>query len=139
MQLAKMTRLDKGKILKSDLLRHAYREGGKVKHLSLVNLFNLSEEMIPVLCKWLAGSPAAEPKRSFRNDSQHTPHGHVTAVCGTLRRIGLNRVISSKPSRESQLVLALMVLRISSPGSKRAKLPSLQPETAKNMQAKSLQ
>jgi hypothetical protein len=55
------------------------------------------------------------------------------------RRIGLDRVISSKPARESQLSIALIVLRIISPGSKRANLTSLQPETAKNTLAEELQ
>ena len=138
MHIATITRHYKGKIYKTYLLRHSYREGGKVKHLTLANLSKLPEEMILVLRKWLAGSPVPNQDDRFKM-IRTTPHGHVAAVLGTLRRIGLDRVISSKPSRESQLAIALIVLRIISPGSKLANLTSLQPETAKNTLAEELQ
>ena len=56
------------------------------------------------------------------------PHGHVAAVLGTLKKIGLEGVISSKPCQEAELVVAMVALRIISPGSKLANLTSLQPE-----------
>jgi len=60
------------------------------------------------------------------------PHGHVAAVLGTLKQIGLDRLISSKPCREADLVVAMIALRIISPGSKLANLTSLRPETAEH-------
>jgi transposase len=56
----------------------------------------------------------------------------VAAVLGTLKKIGLDRRISSKPCREAELVVAMIALRIISPGSKLANLTSLQPETAEH-------
>jgi transposase len=60
------------------------------------------------------------------------PHGHVAAVLGTLKKIGLDALISSKPCREAQLVMAMLVLRIIAPSSKLANLTSLHPETAQH-------
>jgi len=56
----------------------------------------------------------------------------VAAVLGTLKQIGLDRLISSKPCREADLVVAMIALRIISPGSKLANLTSLRPETAEH-------
>ena len=62
----------------------------------------------------------------------------MAAVLGTLRKIGLDRLISSKPCREAQLVMAMIVLRIIAPASKLANLASLQPETAEHSRADEL-
>ena len=94
MHIATITRHDKGKTYKSYLLRHSHREGGKVKHQTLANLSKLPEEMILVLRKWLAGSPVPNHDDRFKT-IRTTPHGHVAAVLGTLRRIGLDRVTVS--------------------------------------------
>ena len=56
----------------------------------------------------------------------------MAAVLGTLKQIGLDRLISSKPCREADLVVAMIALRIISPGSKLANLTSLRPETAEH-------
>lgn len=60
-------------------------------------------------------------------------------MLGTLRKIGLDPIITSKPCREAQLVIAMRVLRIIAPGSKLANLTGLQPETAEHTLADELQ
>jgi transposase len=85
---------------------------------------------------------AGEPLPSDNDDFQivrSLPHGHVAAVLGTLKKIGLDHLISAKTCREAQLVIAMIVLRIISPGSKLANLTSLQPETAEHSLADELQ
>lgn len=66
------------------------------------------------------------------------PHRHVAAVLGTLRKIGLDRVITSKPCREAQPVIGMIVLRIIAPGFKLAQWTGLQAETAEHTLASEL-
>jgi len=58
------------------------------------------------------------------------PHGHVAAVLGTLRKLGLEKVIASRRSRKRDLVVALIVARIIDPVSKLATARGLAEETA---------
>ena len=58
------------------------------------------------------------------------PHGHVAAVLGTLRRIGLDRIIASRRTYHRDLVVAMIVARIIDPCSKLATARGLGEETA---------
>jgi hypothetical protein len=58
------------------------------------------------------------------------PHGHVAAVLGTLRALGLEEVIGSRRSRERDLVTALLVMRVIEPRSKLATARALREDTA---------
>ena len=57
-------------------------------------------------------------------------HGHVAAVLGTARDLGLERMLHRSRSRERQLALAAIVSRVLSPDSKLATARRLSPETA---------
>jgi transposase len=94
------------------------------------NLSDLPDDLIEVIRRRLAGDPLPD-EHGFRI-VRSLPHGHVAAVLGTLKKIGLDRLISSKPCREAELVVAMIALRIISPGSKLANLTSLRPETAEH-------
>lgn len=109
--IATITKTHKGKTYVSHLLRHTYRENGEVKHLTLGNLSDLPDDLIEVMRKRLAGEPLPTEHDDFQI-VRSLPHGHVAAVLGTLKKIGLGRIISSKPCREAQLVIAMLVLRI---------------------------
>jgi len=135
--VATITRQYKGKTYVTHLLRHTFREDGKVKHLTVGNLSDLPDDLIEVIRKRLAGEPLPAENDDFEI-VRSLPHGHVAAVLGTLRRIGLDRLIASKPCREAQLVIAMIVLRIIAPGSKLANLTGLQPETAEHTLADEL-
>jgi len=135
--VATIRRQHNGKTYVTHLLRHTFRENGKVKHLTLGNLSDLPDDLIEVMRRRLAGEPLPAEQDDFQI-VRSLPHGHVAAVHGTLRKIGLDRLISSKPCRESQLILAMLMLRIISPGSKLANLTSLQPETAQHSLAEEL-
>jgi len=129
--VAPIKRRHNGKTYVTYLLRRTFREDGKVKHVTVGNLSDLPEDLIEVIRGRLSGDlqPAdvhgMEIVRSL-------PHGHVAAVLGTLKKIGLDRLISSKPCREAELVVAMVALRIISPGSKLANLTGLRPETAEH-------
>src|SRR5207237_4090223 len=60
------------------------------------------------------------------------PHGHVAAVLGTARRLGLDRLLASGEgaSRMASLALALVVARVIEPGSKLATARQLDAATA---------
>jgi transposase len=101
----------------SHLLRRSYREGGKVKKETLANLSHLPPELIAVIRgflrgeRYLARDQALEVERSL-------PAGHVEAVLRMARRLELARLIEREPSRERDLVLAMVVQRVVEPGSK---------------------
>jgi len=128
----------KGKTYVTHLLRHTFRENGKVKHLTLGNLSDLPDDLIEVIRRRLVGEPLPAEQDDFQV-VRSLPHGHVAAVLGTLKKIGLDRLISSTVCREAQVVMAMIVSRIISPGSKLANLTSLQPETAEHSLADELQ
>jgi hypothetical protein len=94
--VATITKHHDGKTYVTHLLRHSYREGGKVKHLTLGNLSDLPEDLICLIRRRLAGEPIPNDDDDFQI-VRSLPHGHVAAVLGTLRRIGLDRILSSKP------------------------------------------
>ena len=107
----------KGKVYETTLLRRSYREGGKVKHETLGNLSHLPAHLIELVKQGLAGEtfvPAGEALRVKRS----LPHGHVAAVLGTARRLGLERLLGRERSRERDLCLALVCQRLVRPGSK---------------------
>ena len=135
--VATITRTYKGKTYQSHLLRRTYREGDKVKHETLGNLSDLPLDAIDYIRKRLSGAPPVDPDGGFEI-TRSLPHGHVAAVLGTLRKIGLETVIGSKPSRERNLIVALIASRIIHPGSKLAAFTGLCPETAQSTLAEEL-
>jgi hypothetical protein len=107
----------KGRVYETTLLRRSYREGGKVRHQTLGNLSHLPAETIELIRRSLRGErlvPAEEALRIERS----LPHGHVAAVLGTVRKLGLERLLGRERSRERDLALALVCQRLLRPGSK---------------------
>lgn len=113
------------------LLRESYREGGKVKKRTLANLSDLPPEVVAGLRVLLKGGHASEtPLEDQFEIERSLPHGHVAAVLGTLRAIGLDRALDRRPSEERALAIAMIVGRILFPGSKLALSRHLSPSTA---------
>jgi len=108
----------KDRVYETHLLRRSYREGGKVKTETVGNLSHLPPELIDLVRRGLAGErflPASgmEIRRSV-------PHGHVAAVLGTLRSLGVERLIEPRRSRARDLVVGMLVARLIAPASKLA-------------------
>ena len=100
------------------LLREGYRENGKVKTRTLGNLSHLPPETIELVRRSLDGEKLVAIDEAFEViHSRH--HGHVDAVLRAVRRLGLERLVDSHPSRERSLV-AMAVARILEPDSKLA-------------------
>jgi transposase len=112
------------------LLRESYREGGKVKNRTLANLSRWPEHKVEKLQRALKGLPAtADPAEAFEI-TRSLPHGHVAAVLGSARRLGIEKLIDASPSRRRDLVTAMLVAAVIDPGSKLAFARGLRAETA---------
>lgn len=117
--VATTSRHYKGKTYQTHLLRRTFREDGKVKHQTLGNLSHLPAHVIELLRRALRGESLVPAETIFEIE-RSLPHGHVAAVLGTLRAVGLDRLLSSRPCRERELCAAMIVSRLLEPRSKLA-------------------
>lgn len=98
------------------LLRETYREGGKVKVRTLANLTHWPKEKIARLD---AALRSGQKVSNF--DFEVLPgraHGHVHAVLGILKNLGMESLLSSRPCPEQKIALALVAGRVLDPGSR---------------------
>jgi hypothetical protein len=101
------------------LLREAWREGGRIRKRTIANLSHWPAHKVEALRRVLRDEPVVSPQEVFR--IQHSlPHGHVEAILGAIRKLGLDGLIASKRSRSRDLVLAMIVERLIHPCSKLA-------------------
>jgi hypothetical protein len=96
------------------LLRESYRQDGQVKTRTLANLTSWPPAQLDALRRVLRGDPVVGPEATFEI-VRSLPHGHVAAVLGTVRRVGLDTVIAAKKSGPRELVVAMIVARILAP------------------------
>lgn len=113
------------------LLREGYRQDGKVKSRTLANLSHWPLAKIDRLRRVLRDevpSGTADGLTMLRS----LPHGHVAAVLGSARKIGLDRLLAAgrAPARLAALVLAMIVARVLDPASKLATARQLDAATA---------
>ncbi len=136
------------------LLREAWRENGKIRKRTIANLSDWSDEKIEALRRVLRDEPAVSPKDAaampkFKGEAfqqaggsleitRSLPHGHVAAVLGTIRRLGLAPILDATPSRHRDLSIAMIAARIIEPRSKLATARGLDPETAASSLAETL-
>ena len=111
------------------LLRESFRENGRVRKRTLANLSDWPTPLVEGFRTLLKGgvAVAAEGIRIRRA----LPHGHAAAVLGTIRAIGLDRLLG-KPidKRLVPLAIALIASRLISPASKLATARDLAADTA---------
>jgi len=101
------------------LLREGYREGGQVKNRTLTNLSKWPPQKVDLLRRLLRDEPLA-PAEALFDVVASFHHGHVQAVRTTMQRLGFDALIASRPSRERDLVVAMVAARILEPDSKLA-------------------
>jgi hypothetical protein len=113
------------------LLRESYRENGKVKTRTVANISHLRPQQIESLRGALSGTlaPGASPLPDSFHIERSRPHGHVTAVLGSLRKLHLDVILDSRPSRQRDLVVAMIAARILDPASKLATARGLHSDT----------
>ena len=113
------TRTYKGKVYRTHLLRRSYREDGTVKNETLGNLSHLPEPLIEIIRRSLQGETFVALGEAFEVAASRA-HGHVHAVALAMQRLGFASLLASKPSRERELVLAMVAARIVAPSPKLA-------------------
>jgi len=98
------------------LLREGYREGGKVKNRTLTNLSKLPPQAIEALSLILKGKRLVPIEEVVEIVQEGSPaHGHVQAVLTAMKRLGFAKLIASRSSRQRDLVVAMVVVRILAP------------------------
>src|SRR3954471_22278703 len=109
--VATTKRVYKGKTYVTHLLRRSIRKGKTVTHETLGNLSHLPDHLIDLIKRSLKGEtfiPADQALRITRS----LPHGHVHAVLTMIRKLGLEPLIASEPSRQRDLVIAMIAERL---------------------------
>ena len=112
------------------LLRETWREGGKVKKRTLLNLTSWPAERVEGLRILLKGGTALPPGEVPFTIMRSLPHGHVAGILGAIRATGLDRILGPDGNRPRDLVLAMIINRIIAPGSKLATARMLDEPTA---------
>jgi transposase len=112
------------------LLRESYRDKGKVRKRTLCNLTNWPAHLIEGLRALLKDGSVLPPGIDALTIRRSLPHGHVAAVLGAVRTIGLDRLLGPAGNRCRDLTLAMIVARLIAPASKLATARALDPVTA---------
>jgi len=117
------------------LLRESWRENGKTKKRTVGNLSALPNETVEAVRSALKGDvvPAAlaiaDPQKNLEIANVRQ-HGHVAAIVAMIKRSGLLQAIDRKPSRERDIVVAMIADRLLHGDSKLATARHCQTETA---------
>ena len=117
------------------LLRESCRQGRKVSKRTLANLTHWPPEVVEGLKallkggKVVAGGEGGAVGAGFEI-VRSLPHGHVAAVLGMLRRLGLETILAPRRCRRRDLVVAMIVARVIDPRSKLATARGLNEDTA---------
>jgi len=111
------------------LLRESSRVDGKIVKRTLANLSAWPAAQIDALRRVLKRESLVSPSDAFQI-LRSAPHGHVAAALGTLRRLGLEPILSRSRSPERDLVVAMIVARLLEPASKLATARGFHAETA---------
>jgi Transposase DDE domain len=119
MHVATIRRRHGDRVYESHLIRRSVRDGERVRHETIANVSKLPPAALDALRRALAGQTLIAAEAAFVVE-RSLPHGHVAAVLGAFGRLELARLIDRAPSRERQLVLAMICQRLLEPGSKLA-------------------
>jgi len=101
------------------LLRRSYRENAKVKNETVGNLSHLPGHVIALVRRALQGETFMPVAKTFQITGSRV-HGGVQAVLSAMKRLGFDALLSSRPCRERDLVVAMVAARILEPHSKLA-------------------
>ena len=109
------------RVYESRLLRRTYRDGGTVRNETLANLSKLPDRIVDAVEAALKGEALVPAGQAAVNIARSLPHGHVAAVHAMARTLGLPALLGPA-GRQRDIALALIVSRVTAPGSKLATL-----------------
>ena len=112
------------------LLRKAWREGKRIRKQTLANLTHLPPELVEGIRRVLKGGVVLTSPHEAFVVQRSLPHGHVAAVLGLCRQLGLPRLLYRTAGRTRELALAGLIARVLAPASKLATARQLSPDTA---------
>jgi Transposase DDE domain len=96
------------------LLRESIRDGKRVRKRTIANLSALPIEQAEMIRRVLKGEKLG-PLESALDVVCSQAHGHVEAVLTAMRRLGFDKLVDAKPSRERDLAVAMVAGRIIAP------------------------
>ena len=106
------------------LIRRDRREGTKIIKQTLANITHLPPDMIEQIEIIVRGGTAVKSAEHVFGEvfeqSRSWNHGHVAAVLGTLRKLGVDKLVDRADSRKRALCVAMIAARIINPRSKLA-------------------
>ena len=102
------------------LLREAWREGTRIRRRTLANLSKAPPELVAGIRALVKGGVVVSGIDQVLNIRRSLPHGHVAAVLGMARALGLERILARRSGRMRSLAMAAAICRLVAPGSKLA-------------------
>jgi len=112
------------------LLREGKRVGKKVVKRTLANLTHWPNHVVEGLKTLLKGGVALGKDDPRLSITRTLAHGHVAAVLGTIKNIGLDKMIDPRHTRNRDVTIGMIASRILSPSSKLAATREWDDETA---------
>jgi hypothetical protein len=101
----------------SRLLRHTYREDGKVRHKTIANLSKMPEAVVDAVEAALKGAVLVPAGQAAVSVAKSLPHDHVAVVHAMAAKLGLPALLGPA-GRQRDLALALILSRVAHPASK---------------------
>jgi hypothetical protein len=90
------------------LLRESYRDGGKLRKRTLLNLTHWPRDVVEGLRALRKGGTVIPAGQEALTITRSLPYGHVAAVLGTVGKVGLKRLLGPEGNRCRDLAIALI-------------------------------
>ena len=110
------------------LLRESVREGKHVRKRTIANLSALPIEQAEMIRRVLKGEKLG-PLEDALVVVRSLAHGHVGAVRTAMKRLGFDKLIDAKSSRQRDLVAAMVASRIIAPEASKLGMPQAWADT----------
>ena len=99
------------------LVRSSHWDRGKVRKVTHANLSKLPDQIVDSIALLLRGGTVVGPGSPAVRIVDSRPFGHVAALLGAARQLGLSELLHTRPSRFRDLSVALVLLRLLRPDS----------------------
>ena len=110
------------------LLRSSHWDHGKIRKVTHANLSKLPQPLVDGSALLLRGGTVVGPGSPAVRILDSRPCGHVAALLGSARQLGLPGLLHVRPSRSRDLALALVLMRLLLPTSRLATARKLAPD-----------